>query len=290
VRRHRRGGLRGLRGAGRRAGKRVPPAAAVTGSAGGTPAATAQWPERRILREGATLADASQVLDPAAGVLFALVPPTLESPDGPYYLQAVDLRTGRVRHGEPYPVPGLALASGYLWAYGSTGRDDRPILDEADPGTLATIRSVPVPGGSGVAAVAPGPAGSVWAGTDRMLLRVSARTGRVLARVALPAGLELTNLAAGPGGTPLYAAAARLRPGGAVVLAYGTGTGRLLARSDRVPLTWSAGGGGTLWVATAGGVVACVNPVTGAVRAQEIVKSASAGSSSPWPPIRRRGG
>ena len=35
----------------------------------------------------------------------------------------------------------------------------------------------------------------------------------------------------------------------------------------------SAYGGGALWVAAGGGLVACVNPVTGTVRAQETVTS-----------------
>ena len=200
------------------------------------------WPERGVLREDARLLAASQVLDLAAGLLYALVPASLASGIGPYSLQAIDLRTGRVRRGESYPVSGLALASGYLWVYGSSGTAGRPVLDEADPGTLATARSVLVPGVSGVAAVAAGPAGTVWAGAGRRLLRVSVSTGAVLARAVLPPGLDLTDLAAGPGEVNLYASAARLRPGGAVVLEFSAGTGGLLAETGRTPLTWSAGG------------------------------------------------
>jgi hypothetical protein len=325
-------------------GQAPAPGRAATASRGSpstssTPMVTTQWPERRIRPEDAVLQDASQVLDPAAGVLYALVPPTLESGTGPYTLQAIDLHTGRVRRGTSYPVSGLALASGYLWVFGSSGR---PVLDEVDPRTLAGIRSLPV---SATTAVAPGPAGSVWVGTARMLLRVSARTGAVLARVALPAGLELSDLAARPGDGNLYASAWRQRPGGIAVLAYSAGSGTLLARSDRAPLTWSAGwadltavpggvwvwfrtgmlgesvllsgrslsavapdpaapavpatavtspvtgygtiyswpsdstsayAGGALWVATAGGLLACVNPATGTVRAQEVAKSLQA--------------
>jgi hypothetical protein len=223
--------------------------------------------------------------------------------------------------------------------HGSSGRGGHVLLDEADPGTLATVRSVSVPGASDVAGVAVGPAGSVWFGAGRTLLRMSASTGAVLARTVLPTGLDLTDLATGPGGMNLYASAARrLRPGGAVVLEYSADTGRLLAEDGRVPLTWSTGGAGltavpggvwvsfrtgmlgqsglmgagslsviswfptvisladspvtgsgtvynwasgslstygagALWVATAGGLVACVNPVTGTVRAQESVTS-----------------
>jgi hypothetical protein len=298
------------------------------------------WPERGIVLAEATnpaLAFASQVLDLAAGVLYALVPTTLSSPSAPDVLEAIDIRTGRVRRGESYRGDGLALASGLLWVSGS-GPGGHPVLDEASPATLATIRSVPLPGPSTLAwVVAAGPPGSVWAGAGRTLLRVSASTGAVLARAVLPAGLDLGTLAAGPGGQYLYAAAARRPPSyGAVVLEYSAGPGRLVAQSGGGTLKWSAnsawltgvpggvwvwfrtgmmgqsgllsarslsvvGGfptafspadspatgtgtvydwamgsssaysGGVLWVTTSPGLVACVNPVTGRVRAQEIV-------------------
>ncbi len=131
----------------------------------GTVPLRAPWPERGILPEDARLLAASQVLDLAAGLLYALVPATLTS--GSYSLQVTDLRTGRVRRGRSYPVSGLVLASGHLWVYGSSGRGGDVLLDEADPGTLATVRSVSVPGASDVAGVAVGPAGSVWFGAGR---------------------------------------------------------------------------------------------------------------------------
>jgi hypothetical protein len=300
---------------------------------------SARWPQRVIQRENATELDAdgilSQVIDLAAGVLYTMVAATPTS--AAYVPEALDLRTGRVRRGDSYPVTGLALASGYLWVYGSSG--GHPLLDQASPETLATIRSdrVPgIPGVQGVAAVAAGPAGSVWVGGGRTLLRLSVRTGAVLAGAVLPAGLDLTDLAAE--GRNLYASATRLQPGGGVVLEYSAAAGRLLAQTGRAPLTWalwgpiltpvpggvwvlfrtgmqgeselltgrslsvvkgpptvfsaadspatgpgtvyswamgsiSAYGGGALWVATSGGVVACVNPATGTVRAQEVVPS-----------------
>ena len=82
----------------------------------------ASWPQRVILREDTALQDASQVLDPAAGVLYALVP----GASGSYVLRAADLRTGRVRRGASYRVSGLALAAGYLWVYGQA--KSRPAL------------------------------------------------------------------------------------------------------------------------------------------------------------------
>ena len=303
-----------------------------------------------MLAEGndPVLSFASQALDVAAGVLYALVPTTVASPSAPYVLEAIDLRTGRVRRGESYgQAYGLALASGSLWLLGS-GPGGHPMLDEASPDTLATIRSVPLPGPSTLDwVVAAGPPGSVWAGAGRTLLRVSATTGAVLVRAVLSAGLYLTALAADPGGENLYAAAARLpKPYGAVVLEYSARTGGLLAQFDGATLKWSAGGawltavpggvwvsfrtgmlgqsgllsarslsvvggfpagsgppasnpedspvtgvgtvyswamgsdsaygGGALWVATTGGLLACVNPVTGQVRAQETVTSGQA--------------
>jgi hypothetical protein len=308
--------------------------------------ASARWPERGIvLAKGndPALAFAPQVLDPAAGVLYALVPTSVASPSAPYVLEAIDLRTGRVRRGESYRQAfALTLASGSLWV-SVAGPGGHPVLDAASPRTLATIRSVPLPGPSTMAwVVAAGPPGSVWAGAGRTLLRVSAGTGAVLTRAVLPSGLYLSALAAGPGGENLYAAAARLpKPYGAVVLEYSAGTGRLLAQSDGATLKWSAGGawltavpggvwvwfrtgmlgqsgllsarslsvaggfptnfnpadspatgvgtvydwamgsnsaygGGALWVTTTGGLLACVSPVTGQVRAQETVTSGQA--------------
>jgi outer membrane protein assembly factor BamB len=314
------------------------PHAAVSSQPPPSASATAvrkPWPQRAVLPEDATLQDASQVLDPAAGVLYALIPDA----SGSAVLQAIDLRTGRVRRGTSYRVSGLALAAGYLWVYGSPGPGGPYILDQVSPRTLATIRAGSVPGNPNeTAAPVAGPAGSVWAGADRTLLRISVRTGAVLTRAVLPAGLELTGLAASPATTTVYASAVRLRPGGAVVLEYSESTGRRLAQSGAGDLKWSLDGawlaalpdgvwvwfrsgmlgqsellssrslrvvagfpgtvtpadspatgpgtiydwamgssaayaGGALWVVTNSGVVACVNPATGRVRAQETVTS-----------------
>jgi hypothetical protein len=247
----------------------IGPGSAGPGSAGpgfmgtgGTGAIRAPWPERGILPENTTLLNSNQVIDLATDALYVLVPTSRESQWAPLALEAIDLRTGTVRRGESYPAGGLALASGYLWVYGTSGPHGHPVLDEVDPGTLGTIRSVSMPGVGGaevagadsVAAVAAGPAGSVWAGVGGTLLRVSASTGDVLARVVIPAGLYLNNLALGPGGVNLYAGAQLLRTGGGVVLEYAAGTGELLARADGGPLTSAANGAdvtpvpGGIWV------------------------------------------
>jgi hypothetical protein len=215
------------------------PPAAATATSQASPrsalaAVGAPWPQRVILREDAALQDASQVLDPAAGVLYALAP----GASGSYVLQAIDLHTGRVRRGASYRVSGLALAAGYLWVYGQAKAGRPSVLDETSPRTLATIRSLSVPGNDEPAPAA-GPAGSVWAGAGRTLLRVSVRTGAVLARAVLPPGLELTALAASPDATTLYAAAAQLNPGGAVVLEDTASTSRRLAQTAGGALKWS---------------------------------------------------
>lgn len=316
-------------------------------SGGATPAAQpspatalpASWPEHELVAEGEALSLASQVYDPATGMLYALVPRTSPTASGPHVLEAIDVRTGATRRGGTYQATGLALADGELWVYSSTGA--RPQVAEVGLGSLTTVRYDMVPSGAGpfgsAAPVVAGPAGSVWIGTSRALLRVSVRSGAVLARVALPAGLGLSGIAADPAGGDLYVSAAHEAGGGAfegaVVLEYAAGTGALLATADGAPISdsvagaeltgvpggvwvsfrtgmlgvsvllssrrlavvaagdpaspatsvyhWamssqSVYGGGTLWVATVTGLVACVNPATGKVMAAETVTSATA--------------
>ena len=317
-------------------GGQVTPSASVSSQHPAPSAAAVRkpWPQRAILPEDSTLQYASQVLDPAAHVLYALVPVASGSS---YVLQAIDLRTGRARRGASYRLSGLALAAGYLWVYGQLHAGRPSVLDEVSPRTLATVRSRSVPGNDPPAPAA-GPAGSVWAGAGRTLLRISVSTGAVLARAVLPSGLELSGLAVSPDAATLYATAAQLTAGGAVVLEYTARTGRRLARAAGGALKWSAGGawltalpggvwvwfrtgmlgesgllgarslkvvaglsttldagespatgigtvydwamgssaaygGGALWVTTDGGLVACVDPATGRVRAQEQVRS-----------------
>jgi hypothetical protein len=296
---------------------------------GGPGTLRAPWPERGILPENNAVADSNQVLDLATGMLYVMVAASPTS----LALETIGLRTGKARRGKSYPVAGLALASGYLWLYGTSGQHGHPVLDEVDPSTLGMIRSVPLPAVSspdGVTAVAAGPAGSVWASLGSTLLRVSVTTGAVLARADLPGGLDVTDLALGPGGMNLYASAELPSASGAIVLEYSASTGSLLVRSDGRSLAWaidgasltavpggvwvsfrtgmmglsgllaarslkvisgfptvntssrgigtiygwtggapSVYGGGALWVATEDGIVACVDPATGRVRAEE---------------------
>lgn len=282
------------------------------------------------------LSQSSQVYDPATGMVYALVPRKPAATTGPSVLEAIDWHTGAVRRGGTYQPGKLALADGRLWVYGTR-------VAEVEPKGLTTVRYVQlpaVPGQYGSAApVAAGPAGSVWIGTSRALLRVSARSGAALNRVALPAGLELTGIAADANGGDLYVSAGHEAGGGvegAEVLEYAAGSGHLLATADRSPISdsvagaqltgvpggvwvsfrtgmlglsvllssrrlavvkagdpgssatntyhWamssqSVYGGGTLFVTTSTGLVACVNPASGKVLATEHVASPGAAPS-----------
>jgi hypothetical protein len=309
--------------------------AAAASRPASTAALRAPWPERRILPE--SIAIRSQVFDAGTDVLYTLVSNRQAPANGPYVLQATDLRTGAMRRGQPYPLDQLSLVSGYLWASGWPTAGTPAVLAQVDPRTLRTVRSVTPSGVSWDSAVAPGPAGSVWVGAYRTLLRISVASGAVLARTVLPAGLALSGMAASSGGASLYVSAAHLVTGGAeagaVLLEYSASTGELLAETDRTPISYSLAGasltalpaavwvsfrtgslgrsvlvseqalatvlapvqggtpgsiyywpmfsssvygGGALWVTTQTGLVACVNPATGQVRAAETVTSESA--------------
>jgi hypothetical protein len=163
-----------------------------------------------------------------------------------------------VRRGESYPLAQLSLVSGYLWMSGWPSAGTPPVLGQVDPETLRTVRSVSPSRVSWDSGVAPGPAGSVWVGAYRTLLRISVGSGAVLARTVLPAGLGLSDMAASADGASLYVSAAHLVAGsaevGAVLLEYSASTGELLAETDRTPISYSVAGAeltavpGGVWV------------------------------------------
>jgi hypothetical protein len=291
-----------------------------------------------VLRESVVEAIADQVVDPAAGAVFLLASKTNTPVRGPWVLCQISLRTGAVRLGPTFRVGGLAMASGYLWVYRAAGPGAQPAVSQVSPVTLARIRPIPLPrvpanfGGPPVA-VTPGPAGSVWIGYYRMLLRVDAATGHALARVTLPAGLAVDKVSVNPAGTTLYASVTHVDKHGGmtglVVLEYDDRSGRRLAEASGGVIRYSAAGadltavpggvwasfrtgmmgltihlgaqglrmisppepgialtspsgvfhwpmyeatsyrGGALWVANEVGIVACLNPRTGTVRASE---------------------
>jgi hypothetical protein len=291
------------------------------------------WPSRTVLRESTVEAIADQVVDPAAGAVFLLASKTNTPVRGPWVLCRISLATGAVRLGPTFPVGGLTMASGYLWAYSTSGGRAKPVVSEVDPATLRRVRairlrSVPANFGGVPVAVTAGPAGSVWIGSDRTLLRVSVSTGRPLTTVTLPPGLTGGDAAVNPAGTTLYVSATSNTASG-MIFEYNARTGRELAaasggviryavaganltavpggvwasfrtgmmgltihlgahglpmisppgpRIARTPPTgvfhWpmyatTSYGGGALWLTNETAILACLDPRTGAIRADE---------------------
>jgi outer membrane protein assembly factor BamB len=208
----------------------------------------APWPEHVALREDLSLAVASQAFDPATGTVYALLPQHLGDVAGPWVLTAISVRTGAARRGGTFRTSELTLAGGYLWLYDSAS--DRPRVDEVAPGTLTVVRAIPLPSGPSPFGAGPkvaaAPDGSAWVGTRHELLRVSVRTGTVLATATLPAGLAVVTMATDPDGGYLYVAAAREVGGGAVegaiILEFSERTGALLATADGDPIRYSIAG------------------------------------------------
>jgi len=255
---------------------------------------------------------------------------------GPWALSRISLRTGSRRHGPRFDVGGITLAAGYLWIYG-VPRISSPVAWQVDPATLARVRSITLPplpprfpGLSPL--VTAGPAGSVWIGSDRTLLRVNARTGDHLASATLPAGLLVSDISADLAGGDLYVSAAHQVHGGmtgAVMLEFDARSGRRLAMRSGGLISYSVAGawltavpggvwasfrtgmlgltvhlsdkglrmiappapgiasrpangifhwpmyettvygGGALWLGNQLGIIACLDPRTGRVRASE---------------------
>jgi len=194
---------------------------------------SAPWPSRTVVHERVAQRIADQVLDSAAGAVFLLVSKTNTPERGPWALCRISLATGAVRQGPTFPVGSLAMASGHLWIYGAPGTGTPPVVTEINPQTLRRVRPISVP--SGPVAVTAGPAGSVWIGSSRKLLRVSTSTGTTLTRVTLPSGLAADDVSVNPGHSTLYVSAAHVIHGGMsglVMLEYDARTGRKLAAAN----------------------------------------------------------
>ncbi len=105
------------------------------------------WPERRIGTAAASTQNYSGLaVDPASDIAYALIPRAASRQRGPYRLECTALATGMTRKGPELQAPGLALASGYLWAFGQPGRPpgrrpDRSALLARDPVHPAPRRS-----------------------------------------------------------------------------------------------------------------------------------------------------
>jgi len=209
----------------------------ATGHGQTTPA---PWPERRLLRETAAERITGQVIDPATESTYLLALRRHAPVSGPWMLRRIDLRTGSQRGGPSFTVGGIAMAAGYLWIYGLPRASSSPVIWQIDPATLARVRLITLarlppefPGPW--PAITAGPAGSVWIGSDRSLLRVDAGTGEQLAAATLPSGLVVSHISADPAAGDLYVSAARLAGGGMeglVMLEYDANSGhRLVVRS-----------------------------------------------------------
>jgi hypothetical protein len=197
----------------------------------------ALWPSRTMLRESTVEAIANQVVDLAGGTVFLLASKTTTPVRGPWVLCRISLATGAARSGPTVPGGGLTLASGYLWAYSAPRARAQPVVSQVNPLTLErarTIRlpSVPASFGGVPVAVTAGPDDSVWIGSYQTLRRVNAATGTPLARVTLPHGLAVDNVAVDPAGATLYASPTHMVRGGIrglVMLEYDARSGRQLA-------------------------------------------------------------
>jgi hypothetical protein len=167
---------------------------------------------------------------------------------GPFRLMRVALSAGHhVTRGPQFPVSDIRRAAGWLWVSGGVakGSSFRLVLSQVSPSTLRVVRSwrltPELSAGLESVPVAAGPAGSVWAGFDRTLWRLNPGTGAIKARITLPSGLSVSDVAVDPAGKHLYVSAAPRR-GGAVVREYQARSGRLLVSASGKPLTFSIAG------------------------------------------------
>jgi hypothetical protein len=150
------------------------------------------WPERLV-------APVPSVSDFVAGgdhTAYYLTP--LSDGYGPYQLHRIDLTTGVVTDGPAFSLPGISLASGYLWVFGTApdvGPLTAPELCQVDPQTLQVVRPIshwpvsqPAPGSSSPNPVVGAPDGTVWVGIRGWLFHFDASTGAFLSSSEVTAG------------------------------------------------------------------------------------------------------
>jgi hypothetical protein len=201
----------------------------------------ASWPQRTLFAEKMT---SSQAILGAS--LFMLVSQTTSPEAGPYRLTRVDLATRTVVKGRLFAAGEVAVANGRVWVTGVVA--GRPRVDEIDPRTLQVIHTLKLPPGlpaSPHVAVAPGPPGSVWIGSNRTLLRVRDDDFGVLARASVPARLVATDLATDPQRRHLYVSFANVVTGGmagATAIEYDAASGARLVRAAAKTLVGSVAG------------------------------------------------
>ena len=188
-------------------------------------AAGGKWPARTVLR--LTSPELLAAVDPAANAAYEMA----GAQDGPFRLERADLATHAVRRGPGFPVAGLLPAAGYVWVYGRQsypGGLAKLVLYQVSPSTLARVRSwLVAPRSAADLTVTAGPGRSVWAGYQRTLLRLDARSGATVGTIKLPAGRDVVSASADLAGRYLYVAAWSGSNGW--VSEYAAGTGHLLA-------------------------------------------------------------
>jgi hypothetical protein len=206
-----------------------------------------KWHDRVLLQQ--PLALSSQAI--SGNCVYELISRTTGPVRGPYRLERIDLRSGRVQKGPLFSVGDLSIDAGKIWIFGVAGGPARavPRLVEVDPRRLTVTRTISlprVPAGFQSVVVTAGPGGSVWIGSERMLTRIDARSGKTFARLTLPRRYAIDDLATAPNSRYLYASLAHLVRGGAEsadVREYDARSGRLLAiAAHRPPLTFSSFG------------------------------------------------
>jgi hypothetical protein len=226
-----------------------PPAHQATGPASRAVPAATPWPSRTVLHESVRVRSATQVLSPARGADFALVP--VNRPETVFQLRRISLASGAVQSGPRFSVSGLRLASGFLWVYGQVysgphGTRVRLVLHQVSPSSLRLIRSwTLLPTRRLVSlsdvSVAPGPGRTVWVGFRRTLRLISVTRGATLRRARVPAGFSITDVATDPRRQRLYAASTP-RLGGGAVFEYGARSGLLLASATGQPVEFAVAG------------------------------------------------
>ena len=210
-------------------------------TAGNAAAAHAAWPQHVLFAE--RIPSSQAVLGSS---LFMLVSRTTSPERGPYRLASVDLTTTSTTDGQMFSLPDVATAAGRVWLSGIVAR--RPRLDDVDPVSRRVVHSLRLPAGVAAyprVAVVAGPAGSVWIGSNRTLLRLDVTAWRVLAKASVPPGLVATDLATDPQRRHLYVSFANVVRGGiagAAAIEYDASSGAEIVRAAKKTLADSAAG------------------------------------------------
>lgn len=217
---------------------------ALAGTLGGpaSAATSAPWPYRLVVAQPARLGIYSQVIDHATGTDLALATVRL----GQYRLRSTPIAGGRTVLGPAFPVPFLTLGAGALWIFGPEIRAGSVVrLYEVNPASLTVTRSwtlSPPQHQASVVAVAAGRDDTVWVGFLRTILRINARSGAVVGRIAIPdRRLLLTDLAPNLSGRHIFVSLTTRREGSSSIAEFSVATGRQIAFNAGSAVAASAG-------------------------------------------------